>query len=74
MNERIKELLEQAGVKFVVMPKDTEYEKFAELIVKECIELCQKEHAHSIHTHAGPWNTAIKRCKDSIARHFGVEQ
>ena len=36
MNKRIKELLEQAGVKFVVMPKDTEYEKFAELIVREC--------------------------------------
>jgi|688.fasta_scaffold1994125_2 hypothetical protein len=48
--------------------------KFAELIVQECIELCAKEHAHSIHTHAGPWNTAIKRCKESIATHFGVEE
>ena len=36
MNERIKELLEQAGVKYVTMPKDTVYEKFAELIVREC--------------------------------------
>ena len=36
MNERIKELLEQAGVKYVTMPKDTVYEKFAELIVEEC--------------------------------------
>jgi hypothetical protein len=36
MNERIKELLEQAGVKYVTMPKDTVYEKFAELIVLEC--------------------------------------
>ena len=49
-------------------------EKFTELIVQECIELCAKEHAHSIHTHAGPWNTAIKRCKESIATHFGVEE
>ena len=38
MNERIRELLEQAGVKYVTMPKDTVYEKFAELIVKECID------------------------------------
>ena len=38
MNKRIQELLEQAGVKFVVMPKDTEYEKFAELIVFECVK------------------------------------
>ena len=48
--------------------------EFAEMIVRECIELCDKEHAHSIHTHAGPWNTAIKRCKESIATHFGVEE
>ena len=36
MNDKIKELLEQAGVKYVTMPKDTVYEKFAELIVREC--------------------------------------
>ena len=39
MNERIKELLEQAGVKYTIMPKDTVYEKFAELIVRECASL-----------------------------------
>ena len=39
MNERIKELLSQAGVHYEVMPKDTVYEKFAELIVKECAGL-----------------------------------
>ena len=36
MNERIQELLEQAGVTYAVMPKDTVSEKFAELIVLEC--------------------------------------
>lgn len=36
MHPRIKELLEQAGVKFVVMPDDTEYEKFAELLIRDC--------------------------------------
>ena len=41
MNERIKELLEQAGVKYVTMPKDTVYEKFAELIVRECLNICE---------------------------------
>jgi hypothetical protein len=38
MSERIRELLEQAGVKYVTMPKDTVYEKFAELIVRECAQ------------------------------------
>jgi hypothetical protein len=42
MNERLKELLEQAGVKYVTMPKDTVYEKFAELIVADCIALADK--------------------------------
>ena len=39
MNERVKELLSQAGVHYEVMPKDTVYEKFAELIVKECAQV-----------------------------------
>jgi hypothetical protein len=38
MNERIKELLSQAGVHYEVMPKDTVYEKFAELIIEECVD------------------------------------
>jgi hypothetical protein len=74
MNERINELYKLTIGRDWAYDFDTEYaEKFAELIVRECIELCDKEHAHSIHTHAGPWNTAIKRCKESIATHFGVE-
>ena len=46
MNERIRELAEQAGLRFtqlmsnpmvpVVDGKETDLEKFAELIVKEC--------------------------------------
>ena len=39
MNERMKELLSQAGVHYEVLPKDTVYEKFAELIVRECIDV-----------------------------------
>jgi hypothetical protein len=39
MNERIRQLLSQAGVHYEVLPKDTVYEKFAELIVAECIDV-----------------------------------
>ncbi len=60
MNERIKELLEQAGVKFVVMPKNTEYEKFAKLIVLECAEIADT---------AEPFLAS-----DLIKEHFGVEE
>jgi hypothetical protein len=54
MNERIKELLEQAGVTYAVMPKDTVYEKFAELIVRECICQCDDENSQKyIMSHFG---------------------
>jgi methanogenic corrinoid protein MtbC1 len=64
MNERIKELLEQAGVKFVVMPKDTEYEKFAKLIIKECVEVVK-------------WTPSMSSNENyvkNIKQHFGVEE
>ena len=52
MNERIRELAEQAGLRFtqlmsnpmvpVVDGKETDLEKFAELIVQECLEACSR--------------------------------
>ena len=68
MNERIKELLEQAGVKYVTMPKDTVYEKFAELFVGECLHKIENEAAQ----YAEPvW--AFELIND-IKEHFGVEE
>jgi Fe2+ or Zn2+ uptake regulation protein len=64
MNERIKELLEQAGVKYVTMPKDTVYEKFAELIVSECVGIVENQGKFS------RYDTLAKKIK----KHFGVEQ
>ena len=49
MNERIRELLEQAGVKYVTMPKDTVYEKFAELIIREYSYDCMDVTGNSEH-------------------------
>ena len=59
MNERIKELAEQAG--FPEWSQKTigfELEKFAELIVRECAEIAKT---------AEPY-----RSDDLILRHFGV--
>ena len=63
MNERIKELLEQAGVKYVTMPKDTVYEKFAELIVREMLQTCED--------HPG-WSGRM--IGEQIKQDFGVEE
>jgi hypothetical protein len=68
MNERIRELLSQAGVHYEVMPKDTVYEKFAELIVKECIAQCEKNAEHP-YLGAGSKLSAF-----NIKEHFGVEE
>ena len=40
MNERIRELAREAG--FYASPDVEKFEKFAELIVKECIEACSR--------------------------------
>jgi hypothetical protein len=68
MNERIRELLEQAGVKYVTMPKDTVYEKFAELIVRECGEVAYKAYWNNPETVRGI------HIKEKIKQHFGVEK
>ena len=67
MNERIRELAEQAGLRFtqlmsnpmvsVVDGKETDLEKFADLIVRECAEICLEANDHK-----------------NILRHFGVEE
>ena len=65
MNERIKQLAEQAGAVFTnshaASLLDDEMEKFAELIVRECADYVQfyyKDHmceviAHDMKTHFG---------------------
>ena len=74
MNERILDLAEQAGIAvwgdavYMYNPKDTldsaALEKFAQLIVAECMRLNSKE--LSI--------TAIERLLPLYAEHFGVEE
>jgi hypothetical protein len=74
MNERIKELAEQAQK--VIWPAegnvteltDLDVEKFAELIVKECIAQCEKNAEHP-YLGAGSKLSAF-----NIKEHFGVEE
>jgi len=82
MNERIRELAEQAK-KYALdaMIKITDKEqalkvysasydtKFAELIIRECVEVCHKmaEDSDSYVVHDGD------TCAEQIKKHFGVE-
>jgi len=76
MNERIDELMIQAGARFEMMNwvhyDDFEYKKFAELIVKECID-CAVWVGKSNHNPVEPIHTA-HAVKRRIEKHFGVKE
>ena len=85
MNERIKELAEQAGMQYCYtdMYDDSEfdYKKFAELIVNECMNQVREQYLPVLEdelmmkdTH---WDGYVQCGVDSyvaIKEHFGVEE
>ena len=71
MNERIRELAEQAGWDNHHSKFDTRIEKFAELIVRECVRVV--EGGHFLHDQA-PTALFAKECSGAIKQHFGVEE
>ena len=79
MNERIKELAEQAGIEFTYDPTETpmrafvecwedELDKFSELIVRECMDVA-KDHTPGTEECEYTW-----LIHDKIKEHFGVEE
>ena len=79
MNERIKELIEQATTEehdgFMYFDK----KKFAELIVQECINKIETYRIPVGNSAAGEmaceWTyEALKEIRDEIKEHFGVEK
>jgi hypothetical protein len=66
MNERIRELAEHCvGSR----PYNTfDYEKFAELIVRECAELAREWEDDYVVEDTAPFHSDVK-----IKKHFGVE-
>ena len=67
MNERIKELMEQADYN---APGGQWKEYFAELIVKECAEYLSTTDYSDV---AGDHNRALEIAAIDILEHFGVE-
>jgi len=89
MNERIKQLAEQAGCKVmddgewyipsatglekIVYTKGIGLEKFAELIVRECVGICKGKTDHLDPNMYEVWRGALA-CASDIKVHFGVEE
>ena len=80
MNKEIKKLVEQAGAEelgagsdlyggpFIGAIRMDFLEKFAELIVQECIQVCQSRVGNR------DYNTGRMHCMSDLKEHFGVEE
>jgi hypothetical protein len=76
MNERIKELAKEAAREMNETGTYSEpkfQEKFAELIVRKCLELAHDEHKMALEYEWDNDDTATS-IRESISKHFGVEE
>ena len=89
MNDRIRQLAEQAGMGYgnlttgngdnwIVAGKPEELERFAELIVRECIDVVKPTPDHEVwaQSYLGGVN-GLELLEDKITKikqHFGVEE
>ena len=77
MNERIKQFAELSGFKVDWQHEDVQalkmarFEKFAELIVRECANHCDLLLDHKI---SSEWSRGTHDCSRAIKEHFGVEE
>ena len=75
MNERIKQLAEQAGVKMNAYGRPipaslaSNFDELAELIVKECLNIVEPDEDSG-----DEWCVTLKGTAQEINEHFGVEE
>ena len=77
MNERIKLLAEQAGFYYTpqtgfITPAGCDPAKFAELIIKDCMYLCNKESARFLRMDKLEWGMAIENLRIVIEDHYEI--
>jgi hypothetical protein len=79
MNERIRELVEQAGFGSYAEIPDTyivhknDLVEFAELIVQECCQAVERRYKYSNGTPVSFWEMS-QDVQDLLKTHFGVEE
>ena len=85
MHERIDELIFQVGYTKLSYPDDNfldgryaltqeQLEKFAELIVRECIGCCEQVISDPVPESVDTFLQGGIHCIDEIKQHFGVEE
>ena len=73
MNKRIRELAHEAGLP-TYNPEGvpTKLEKFAELIVRECIGCCEQVISDPVPESVDTWLNGGEQCIQEIKEHFGL--
>jgi hypothetical protein len=82
MNERIRELADQCEGRTICECGEVgfNFEKFAELIVRECVTIINHGIDHTDYPHPNDTEKSMVEmkaqiwCRDAIKEHFGVEE
>jgi hypothetical protein len=64
VNDRIRELAEQAELNVTLYFNKEKLNKFAELMVKECLEICKEKEQANLY--------GVREVENTIKQHFGV--
>ena len=76
MNKRILKLFNEAGFHQPEMERlgiEDKFEKFAELIVRECIGCCEQVISDPVPESVDTWLNGGEQCIQEIKEHFGIE-
>ncbi len=75
MNRQLKELAADAGYPdYMTYGQDKVLERFAELIVRECIGCCEQVISDPVPESVDTFLQGGIHCIDEIKQHFGVEE
>ena len=75
MNKRILKLFNEAGFHQPEMERlgiEDKFEKFAELIVRECIGCCEQVISDPVPESVDTWLNGGEQCIQEINQHFGL--
>ena len=77
MNKRIQKLFNEAGFHRPEMERlgiEDKFEKFAELIVRECIGCCEQVISDPVPESVDTWLNGGEQCIQEIKQHFGIKE
>ena len=77
MNKRILKLFNEAGFHQPEMERlgiEDKFEKFAELIVRECIGCCEQVISDPVPESVDTWLNGGEQCIQEIKEHFGIKE